>query len=103
MRAVTLYERACQLGAGRGCTLLGERFAAGDGVTMNPKLAQMWNSRGCELGDGRGCGNVGSGYQLGFGGRSDPERAARYYKRACDAGEAQFCQLLERFAKSAGR
>jgi TPR repeat protein len=76
---------------------MGELYAAGDGVDVNPKLAQMFSARACALGDGKGCGNNGISHQLGFGVKADPARAAKFYKKACEAGEASYCALLARF------
>jgi TPR repeat protein len=88
------------LDQGRGCALLGELYANGEGVTRSAQLAQLFNARGCALGDGRSCGNVGVDHQLGFGADRSPARAARFYQRACEAGERRYCALLQRFEQS---
>ena len=58
MRARTLYQRACDGGAARGCTNLGVLYERGLGVTRDVAQARTLYQRACGAGDTDACADL---------------------------------------------
>ena len=56
--AASRYRISCDGDYAPGCTLLGNRYAIGDGVPADRDEAERLYSKACEAGDKRGCDNL---------------------------------------------
>jgi TPR repeat protein len=91
-RAVTHYERACDLGVAHAC-----EEAVMDLPRVQPidearrrRLAE----RGCELGDGDACASLAGILGYGIGAPADATQARAALKRACELGHPNGCYDL---------
>ncbi|MBN2694717.1 sel1 repeat family protein, partial [bacterium] len=66
-RANELYEKACDLGNGKGCSQLGCSYRNGCGVRKDINKANKLYEKACDLGDGAICSNLGDNYKNGNG------------------------------------
>ncbi|MGP1561743.1 MAG: tetratricopeptide repeat protein [Helicobacteraceae bacterium] len=89
--ANALYERACQLGDGRGCYELARLYEAGQDIRYDPSRAVKLHERSCGLGYGEACFRLGDLYAAKLYGAgvdgarsSDYPRAVELYKKACE-------------------
>jgi uncharacterized protein len=88
--ARTAYERACELGSGRGCHNAAVLWSdAGDAA----KGLALWQ-RDCDHGDQESCANAAVSYMSGEGAAKDLERARTMLTHACDEGEPLGCENL---------
>lgn len=104
--AVSLLDRACNLGTTRGCVELGDMYLEKDSVVAGadsvkpagplqdiPRAIGLYR-RACD-GDGRaGCDRLGLLYRDGIGVTADPVRAVDLYRQACDSGYQVGCAHL---------
>jgi uncharacterized protein len=95
------YERACEVGHLRACTLLATRVADGVGGPADPRRARLLLAKACvvnmswsELSEAEACLMLGDMYAEGEGGPAQPARAAYLYSRACDIGDGEACEAL---------
>lgn len=100
-RAIALYQRACDLGAGVGCFNLGLMYEFGSGVTPDPARAQAHYDRAragyekqCEAGGLAWCVNLAIMYEDGTGVARDLDRARAIFDDACQRGGATGCLNL---------
>jgi len=91
---VEVYERACQLGSGRGCNDLGVKFLDGEGVDKDERRAVELLRRGCDLKFPMACANLGYAVKNGIGTVADPVAAEKLFESACDANVGAGCNLL---------
>src|SRR5580692_4681314 len=80
-RARELARKACELGAGHGCTVAGVIAMQSDVVA-----ARQWFTRACDGHDADGCGDLGSMFLEGIGGAQDSERAIALLEPSCNDG-----------------
>ena len=59
-KANELYYKACDLGYGPGCSILGAFYEGGEDAAQDYNKANELFSKGCELGDGFGCFSLGA-------------------------------------------
>lgn len=89
--ALTHYERACELGSGRGCTFAGELAAF-----LEPDRAATLFRLGCERDHGAGCVEQAKRIIKGIDFAPSPERGVELLRRACQLGEQRGCALLDK-------
>ncbi len=94
-KAVSLYQKACSLGAANACTSYGYMIEKGHGTPRDPSKALTYYEKGCNGGNSQGCSNMGVMYEQGLGLPSaDLGRAGEYYEKACKAGLNDACSYL---------
>lgn len=91
-RAVTHYERACDLGLADACE---------EAVIDLPRVQPVDEARlrriaerGCELGDGDACASLASIWRNGYGQPPDRVKERAAYARACELGNPSGCYGL---------
>lgn len=89
-----LFERACRADDSLGCTLLGDMYRFGSGVTRDVLQAGAFYTRACEDGVPAACRQLATMYYYGDGLTQDLARAVDLYARGCDAGDERACSLL---------
>ena len=97
--AFGLYERACQLGAARGCVRQAAAMLRGQAGVSDERGALALLRRTCQGDDGAvACLALGDLLERGVAGvaAADPQQAVALYERACELGDAQGCVLLGR-------
>ena len=67
---------------------LGDKYAAGEGVVQNYKLAAEWYRKAAEAGNVPGEIHLADGYRDGRGLTRDMAQAAAWYRKAADQGDA---------------
>jgi hypothetical protein len=75
IRALDLYQRACDAGLPRGCYNLAARYAGGLGVVKDSYLARELYERACNGGDALACLSLGAMFEAGDGVLQDSYRA----------------------------
>jgi TPR repeat protein len=55
VRAVAMFQRACEGGDALGCSSLGYMYQVGEGVTLDEARAQQYFRQACDRGDDIGC------------------------------------------------
>lgn len=109
-KSFPLAKRACELGNGHGCSLLGFHHQDGLGTAWSPKDAMAAYEKGCKLGTGVACFNLATIYE-GHGVDAEPklaeeffERAREHWQKACDGDEPRWCTnsayMIARAAKN---
>jgi TPR repeat protein len=89
-RARALFEKACGLDHGSGCSDLGIVLMTDEAAKDPPKAAQSFE-RACKLGEANGCFNLANLYYEGAGVTADKAKAFSLYEQACNAGKAAGC------------
>lgn len=90
-RARTLFEKACGLDFGGGCSDLGIALLTGDASAKDPPRAATSFERACKLGEANGCFNLANLYYEGVGVAADKAKSFSLYEQACNAGKAAGC------------
>jgi uncharacterized protein len=90
-RARGLFEKACGLDHGGGCSDLGIALMTGEAATNDPPRAAASFDRACKLGEANGCFNLANLYFEGVGVTADKAKAFTLYEQACNAGKAAGC------------
>lgn len=93
--AISMLERGCELGDGRGCGAAGQRYVVGDGVTTDRVKGAQLLQQACTLGDGSGCMHLAQAYQYGRGVPRNEVETQRLLEHVChvndeSAGEGCF-------------
>jgi len=101
LRPAALLARACALGDGEGCGVLGRLHFApprSSGVERSDERGVGLVIEGCRLGSPASCNALGDLFARGFAVRADVGRAAQCFERACAAprsdGLAMACTKL---------
>lgn len=97
--ALSLHEKACDMGAGIGCYNAANMVALGLGVDIQEDRSQKLLERAhtaytrqCDAGELVWCMNLGLMYELGQGlDAPNRETAASLYRKACDGGILDAC------------
>lgn len=89
-RARALFEKACTLEHGGGCSDLGIVLMTDENAKDPPKAADSFE-RACKLGEANGCFNLANLYYDGVGVTADKTKAFSLYEQACNAGKAAGC------------
>jgi uncharacterized protein len=89
-RARALFEQACGLDHGSGCSDLGIVLMTDEAAKDPPKAAQSFE-RACKLGEANGCFNLANLYYEGVGVTADKAKAFSLYEQSCNAGKAAGC------------
>lgn len=96
-RAIDLYQRACDQGAGIGCFNIGVMYEGGVGVPRDEAKARELFAKAMELYQGEckadpgWCSNIGYLYEHPLGGNADYARAAPVYADGCKRGDLDSC------------
>jgi len=90
--AVSLLRQACRLDDQRACFALGEHFAAGAGVALDPGRARGLFEHACNGVEPRGCERLAMMLQAEP--TPDAARINEVLTRACDASLATSCLML---------
>lgn len=96
-RAMDLYQRACDQGAGIGCFNIGVMYAGGVGVPHDEAKARELFDKAMGLYQGEckadpsWCSNIGYLYEHPLGRTPAPERAAPVYQDGCARGDLDSC------------
>jgi TPR repeat protein len=93
LRARSLYQTACDGGAGLACLNSGIMFETGwpDGV-KNEALARSVYQKACDSGFWLGCSNFAGMLEEGRGGPIDRPRAKGLFALACARGDTEACK-----------
>ncbi len=109
--AASTFERACTLGVGEACVILGWAYAKEEhgvdaalsaAVPKDLLSAAKLFARGCEVGDGYACWELGRAYLAGRGFRADRGQAVEYLRRACQDGVDNACEDLVKLGATLG-
>lgn len=92
--AHSFFVRSCDLGNGKGCVMMGDKYWYGEGVPKDLTKATVLYGRGCDYGDGLGCTRRGSDYQEGRGVPVSFTTANQFFIKGCNANHAGSCYLL---------
>ncbi|HQY59998.1 MAG: sel1 repeat family protein [Myxococcales bacterium] len=95
-RAVTLSQRACDLGYGPGCFAVVAKYLKGQGTPKNPAAARAVLSRTCTAGDAKRCAELGVlmlDGTLGDDAKKDVPGALAALGRGCDLKREESCRL----------
>ena len=87
----TLYGRACDAGANRGCLGAGRAYLEGRGVERSPAYASRFFGRVCERGNAESCLELAKLHDRGEGVKKDAARAMALYTKACQLGLGEAC------------
>ncbi len=90
--AAAFQEKACDLGEGRGCFLLGQSLRA-KGAQHSFVNAIGYYRKGCELQDDLACTLYGTMLWVGDGAKASPDEARRILERSCQRSERACAQL----------
>jgi hypothetical protein len=89
-----LFNKACQMGSGRGCDYAGDMLTDKDYKQVDIAAAVKSYNRGCDLGEGMACWSLS---QMYFKGKEVPQNADRgieLLSKACQGGSADECNDL---------
>lgn len=95
-RAVTLAQRACDLGYAPGCFAVISKYLKGQGTAKNPAAARGVLARTCAAGDAKRCAELGLlslDGTLGDEARKDVAAALAAIVRGCDLKREDACRL----------
>ncbi|HTR55989.1 MAG TPA: tetratricopeptide repeat protein [Kofleriaceae bacterium] len=98
--ALRSYQRACDLGAARGCAEAANIYDSGrtwNGVARDVDKALALYRKACENGYAPACDSLGLMLYAGEDVTHDNEAAARWFRKACDAGAMHGCTSLGYF------
>lgn len=91
--ALGYYLKACEEGAGEGCTKAATIIRSGNAGYVNAELAQQTAKRGCdEYNNQNACALVGAGL-ISEGGLYDNANALKIIENACSRGSNYACQV----------
>ena len=82
---------ACAPDDARACQHLGDRYARGVDLELQPARAVPLLERACDHGRATACLDLSVLYQIGRGVAEDDARAASLLERGCDAGAGMGC------------
>ena len=90
------FKKACDLGSGVSCFMLGSQYFYGQGVQQDPALAAAYWKKGCDSKDAYNescslCGAINA--KLG-----NYVIAKKYLAKACSLGDMQSCDELEKLS-----
>ena len=86
-RAVVLFQKGCDLGAGRSCAVLGDWLMDGGLAPPDwPRAVRLYET-GCALKDVVACDRLSHLYRDGRGVPKDSVRQAKYRQLACGLAE----------------
>ncbi len=95
-------ETAAEAGDARAAWLLGDMYARGRGVAVDPQRALAWKERAADSGDAAAQFAVGEMYAQGRGVPLDLNRAARWFERAAEQGHPNAALALARLKEREG-
>jgi TPR repeat protein len=90
-RLVNEWQEGCSSGDLDKCANLGESYAKGLGVAVDPAKASTVYKDACNRGGARACLLLGDAYASGVGVAKDPTQASAFLGKACDEGEEEAC------------
>jgi TPR repeat protein len=85
------WQEGCSAGDPDKCANLGESYAKGIGVPLDPARAVTIYRDACDRGGFRACLLLGEAYAKGAGVPKDTGQASAFLGRACEAGEEEAC------------
>lgn len=85
------WQSACNSGTLGACADLGEAYAHGIGVPVNPGRAIELYERACTGNFAHGCGLLGKAYADGTGVSKDSVKARELLSKACGSGDRDSC------------
>lgn len=94
VKAISLYQKSCERGYGKGCYNLGVMYRDGIGVQQNYSAAKLLSKQACNTGFYIGCYDVGVMYERGHGVKQNYSTAKEFYEKACRGGDAPGCYNL---------
>lgn len=94
-RAVTMRERACDLGDVGSCVLAARMYGSGSGVVPNRARQVDYWVAACKLGEAHACASAGKALRRGDGVPRDEARARDADERGCVAGIEETCARLQ--------
>ena len=94
-KAFQYFNKACDLGSGKGCSSVGFAYYDGKGVKKDLKSAIKFFAKACELGNNNGCVMLGLSYQYGEGVTQNLSKAKELYGKACDLGDQKGCDYYK--------
>ncbi|HTL32440.1 MAG TPA: tetratricopeptide repeat protein [Kofleriaceae bacterium] len=92
--AVSMFEKACGLGAALGCSNLGIMYRDGQGVKKDIAKSRELLEKGCEGGSSRGCTVLGAMYSDGVGVKADAKKARELWEKGCAGKMKESCYDL---------
>ncbi len=102
-KAISYFEKACDLDSGIGCFRLGRYLAEYDYAKMelrDEKKAQLCFEKACKYGSGAGCERAGLTYAIMPGAENKAkakefyQKAKENYEKGCEEGSGQSCSGL---------
>ena len=87
-KAAKLYQKACDSGDVRGCTMLATLYEEGQGVKKDYQKASKLYQKACDGEVPEACYNLGVMYMQW----QDYKKAKDLYAKACDGGNCQGLQ-----------
>ena len=87
-KAMEYYRRAADAGSADGLRSIGNLYANGEGVEVDPKKAREYYDRAAAQGDAKSFYNIAILYQYGEGERQDTGKAVEYYLKSGEMGFA---------------
>lgn len=88
--AISAYSKACKLGMGLSCNILGNIFSNSDNAQDQLKGASFYR-KACDLEHSTACDSLGYAYSNGRGISLDIPKAATFYRKACELGRTESC------------
>jgi TPR repeat protein len=96
------FEKACHLGALKGCTTVAFLHAEGRGVPRDRARAVRLYQDACDRGEMRACFKLGELHFYGLSGENTTYRATELFENACDGGDAAACAAVGWLAERQG-
>ena len=90
-KALDMFEKACNLGYGKGCSNAGTMLVW---KQQYGKARQLYE-KGCGLGGAKACYNLALLYSTGQGARHDYGKAKELAGKACDLGDQNGCEAYK--------
>jgi uncharacterized protein len=84
---IKMYRFAANTNFAEAQLVLGNCYAAGDGVPQDYVEAAKWWRKAAEQNDAQAQFNLGTCYQYGTGVEMDVEEGAKWYRKAAEAGD----------------
>lgn len=95
------YEKACEYGFPRGCSIAGIIHLEGRGVEKNTEKGVSYLQQACDQDRADPCAVLGTAHLLGLHGVSkDISKAVSLLGKGCDLGSIQACVNLSRLYKT---
>ncbi len=95
-KALSLYEKACTLGANKSCAKAGLIHSnAGD----ESAASGFWE-RACNGGNADACAFLARDFELGEGAKQDKNKAKELYAKACQMGDGVSCERVKKLEKT---